>query len=122
MTNPIGFGATKSQVVKNLAKVYEGLSDGCSDGPVCVHQIDTSTYPLNPRLDLRPHSPTGFAWGYAGSGPSQLAVAILADYYGDDHFALARYMAFEFAVIASLDPTKGWKLTGSDIEKAVLRQ
>jgi hypothetical protein len=31
------------------------------------------------RLDLRNHSPTGFAWGYGGSGPSQLSLAILSD-------------------------------------------
>ena len=36
--------------------------------------------PLNPRLDLWNHSPTGFEWGYGGSGPAQLALAILADH------------------------------------------
>jgi Family of unknown function (DUF6166) len=30
---------------------------------------------LNPRLDLWNHSPTGFEWGYGGSGPAQLALA-----------------------------------------------
>lgn len=33
---------------------------------------------LDPRLDIAKHSPTGFEWGYGGSGPRQLAVAILA--------------------------------------------
>lgn len=28
-------------------------------------------------LKVRKHSPDGFAWGYAGSGPAQLALAIL---------------------------------------------
>jgi hypothetical protein len=31
------------------------------------------------RLDLANHSPDGFEWGYGGSGPAQLALAILAD-------------------------------------------
>ena len=35
---------------------------------------------LNPRRDLCNHSPTGFQWGYAGSGPAQLALAIVAHY------------------------------------------
>ena len=39
---------------------------------------------LNPRLDLWNHSPTGFEWGYCGSGPAQLALAILADHCGND--------------------------------------
>ena len=33
--------------------------------------------PLPLRLEVRNHSPTGFEWGYAGSGPSQLALAML---------------------------------------------
>lgn len=28
-------------------------------------------------LAVRTHSPTGFSWGYAGSGPAQLSLAIL---------------------------------------------
>lgn len=35
---------------------------------------------LRPRHDLFNHSPDGFAWGYGGSGPAQLALAILADH------------------------------------------
>jgi hypothetical protein len=30
-------------------------------------------------LNVANHSPTGFEWGYAGSGPAQLAVALLYD-------------------------------------------
>lgn len=46
---------------------------------------DTTTgkqYPLALRLDLFNHSPTGFECGYGGSGPAQLALAILADLIG----------------------------------------
>lgn len=32
-------------------------------------------------LKIRNHSPDGFEWGYGGSGPSQLALAILLDYF-----------------------------------------
>ena len=47
------------------------------------------------------HSPDGFAWGYGGSGPSQLALALLLE-YGDKEFALSHYQTFKFDVIASL--------------------
>jgi len=30
------------------------------------------------------HSPTGFAWGYNGSGPADLAIAILWDFLGEE--------------------------------------
>src|SRR5262245_22144387 len=35
--------------------------------------------PLPLCLELRNHSPTGFEWGYGGSGPAQLALALLVD-------------------------------------------
>jgi hypothetical protein len=52
------------------------------------------------RLDLANHSPTGFAWGYGGSGPAQLALAIIAYHFRNRAFfdearhakySLARY-------------------------------
>jgi hypothetical protein len=60
--------------------------------------------PLDLRLDLRNHSPLGFEWGYGGSGPAQLALAILADVTGDDYWALAHYQDFKRDFI---EPQKG---------------
>lgn len=65
---------------------------------------------LDPRYDLRNHSPDGFAWGYGGSGPSQLALAILADVMGDE-FAQQHYQQFKFQVIARLDKDNGFVLS-----------
>lgn len=85
-------------------KVYEGFPDGT----VLVH-FNGSSVPLKPRLDLANHSPDGFTWGYRGSGPSQLALAILADAFPDDEpFALEFYQFFKEAVIARLAMDKGW--------------
>lgn len=74
---------------------------------------------LPERHDLRNHSPTGFEWGYGGGGPAQLALALLADYLGDDQQALALYQEFKFRVVAALP--EYWKLTGQDIDKALKR-
>jgi hypothetical protein len=48
---------------------------------VTTQQGFTESVPLTPdySLTLRNHSPTGFEWGYAGSGPAQLALALLLD-------------------------------------------
>lgn len=43
---------------------------------------------LHPRLDLWNHSPTGFEWGFSGSGPAQLALALAADALTDDERAV----------------------------------
>lgn len=51
---------------------------------------------------LRNHSPDGFAWGYGGSGPSQLALAILLDVF-NEKIAQRHYQDFKFEIIASFD-------------------
>jgi hypothetical protein len=35
---------------------------------------------IRPSLKIENHSPTGFNWGYGGSGPAQLALAILMEF------------------------------------------
>ena len=71
---------------------------------------------LNPRTDLRNHSPTGFEWGYHGSGPAQLALAILSRFYDDDELAVKCYQQFKAQIIGGL-PHEGWDLDGDAIVK-----
>lgn len=52
-------------------------------------------------LKVRNHSPTGFSWGYGGSGPAQLALAILLEYF-PEAVALHSYQDFKFGTIARL--------------------
>lgn len=49
---------------------------------------------------MRRHSPTGLEFGYGGSGPAQLALAILLDFTGDRVRAERSYQAFKRAFIA----------------------
>lgn len=83
-------------------------------GTVAAFRVthDQQLHGIDPRLDLRRHSPTGFEFGYGGSGPAQLALAILADYanetgYGlphlaGDEVALNTYQSFKREFIARL--------------------
>lgn len=50
-------------------------------GFVVGGRVEVDGRPLSPSqsLKVRNHSPTGFAWGYHGSGPAQLALAILLE-------------------------------------------
>lgn len=61
---------------------YKGrmLTPGDTSGEVVVLKDGE---PLTPQesLRVRNHSPSGFSWGYAGSGPAQLALAIMLDYF-----------------------------------------
>jgi Family of unknown function (DUF6166) len=91
-------------------KTYEGYRQGYA---VIVTVNGRS---LNPRLDLYNHSPTGFEWGYCGSGPAQLALAILADHLSDDREALNLYQRFKWAVVVGL-PRRRWILTSLIIDQ-----
>lgn len=70
--------------------------------------------PLNPRFDLRNHSPAGFNWGYNGSGPAQLALAICAAAFGDDVAALALYQGYKSHLIAGIK-VDNWTLPLSEV-------
>ena len=79
-------------------------------------------------LDQCNHSPTGFEWGYGGSGPAQLAWVLLfmslvtvvtlkeakakADLY---------HQGYKWAVIAGL-PYEGWQLSSKSILDWLQRQ
>ena len=92
-----------------MRKTYHGIRE---EGRGCkVYVMDgEEKRDLNPRHDLYNHSPDGFEFGYGGSGPAQLALAICADVLGDDRQALEVYQAFKSAVIATI-PTSSWMLT-----------
>lgn len=79
---------------------------------------DGGIYPLNPRYDLRNHSPDGFEWGYGGSGPAQLALAICCDHLGDDELAQRVYQAFKFRVIGRLEQDL-WQLPEREVKEAI---
>ena len=73
---------------------------------------------LAERQDLRNHSPDGFEWGYQGSGPSQLALALLADFLGNDLKALELYQDFKWSVIARIE-SDYWVLSDVEIADAL---
>jgi hypothetical protein len=68
------------------------------------------------------HSPTGLEWGYPGSGPADLALSILADYFGESLIARRRidrtrawalHQQFKNDWVAGFDDD--WTLTGKEI-------
>ena len=92
-------------------KTYEGRRS-----PLGL-EVAVNGQPLDPRFDLWEHSPTGFEWGYGGSGPAQLALALLADHLGDEERAIALHQTFKWAVVAKLPHS--WMLTTNDIERTL---
>src|SRR5436305_4299702 len=97
-------------------KIYHGFrtDNGCA---VTVEE-DGEITGLPLRDDLRNHSPDGFEWGYGGSGPSQLALALAADVLEDDEKAQDVYQRLKFKLIGGL-PDEGWVLTEDRIRTVI---
>jgi len=97
-------------------KTYSGVrtAAGCA---VSVADAD-GCRALDPRFDLRMHSPDGFEWGYGGSGPAQLALALAADALGDDDAALGVYQRLKFRLVGQL-PAAGWTLTTGELAETL---
>ena len=98
-------------------KIYKGFRRHGTDAVVIVENGEF-TKQLDPCYDLRNHSPDGFEWGYAGSGPAQLALALLVDAVGDKK-ALKYYQQFKSHVIQNLERGSPWSMSADDIAEVV---
>lgn len=96
--------------------------------------VDNVASPLPLCTEIANHSPTGFEWGYSGSGPAQLALAILHDHlkWFPADIALARkalpstdesdanalllrlHHKFKAACVTRLEH-ESWQLTSDDV-------
>lgn len=65
------------------------------------------------------HSPNGFEWGYGGSGPSELALNILA-MYTDRNTAEELHQIFKWDYITNI-PHAGGTIKGYEIKKWLRR-
>jgi hypothetical protein len=105
---------TPKSVATAEQTVYRGRRDPTA--PVGEEvEVTVDGEPLDYRYDLLSASPSGFEWGYGGSGPAQLAIAILAHAY-DDAVAGDLYQRFKDEVVSHL-PEEGWILTETDLDE-----
>jgi hypothetical protein len=102
-------------------KTYIGIPhrQSGSGQPVVTVCDGQKSEPLPLRLDLFNHSPAGFSWGYGGSGPAQLALALLADALGDGNLAVRLHQAFKFRVVACWPEGERWWITADQIAAVV---
>ncbi len=71
-------------------RVFDRESMTHGEASVVVQNVDEGPSDRCPLTHVSYHSPDGFEWGYAGSGPADLALAILADYFDEPaEFVLA---------------------------------
>lgn len=60
------------------------------------------------------HSPDGFQWGYGGSGPAQLALALLLDATDDEKIAVYHHQNFKREYVAGWG--EDWEMTTEQIQ------
>ncbi len=96
--------------------VGEKTPDGC-EVLVLDRDAPDGGHPLDPRFDLRRHA-DGLNFGYAGSGPAQLSLALLADALGDDERALLNYQSFKFKRVARWDGDR-FEISAEDVRRIV---
>jgi len=73
--------------------------------------------PLSPAAsqELYNHSPNGFEWGYGGSGPAQLALALLLDVTDDKYLALYHHQRFKWEIVVRF--ADSWEIASEDIQR-----
>jgi hypothetical protein len=95
---------------------------GIIKGIAATRQVFINGIELSPTRSqlIVNHSPDGFEWGYGGSGPAQLALAIALELV-DENRAREMYQSFKQQFIARLEQGKDFEL---DIDrcKAFLQQ
>lgn len=88
------------------------------EGTVIVTADGKVVSPRHSQL-LRNHSPDGFEWGYCGSGPAQLALAILLREGLPDDLAVKLYQQFKRRYVSSWDREANWFLFGTTLRQWV---
>jgi len=97
--------------------IYRGerLTDGA--GRILGVRVTVNGREFSPDRSRRvwDHSPTGFEWGYGGSGPSQLALALVLDATGEPELARRTYQWFKWATVACWG--QSWQITAGEIHQ-----
>jgi len=85
------------------------VSEQHDDGVECL---------IRPLKHYIRHSPTGFEWGYAGSGPADLALSILWNFLGKEPSRIL-YMDFKNQFVARWKDK--WEITGQQIKDWIIK-
>jgi hypothetical protein len=105
---------------RNPDAVYRGERATGPRGEVYGVVVTLDGYPLDPRPSRRlwPHNENEFQWGYMGSGPAQLALALVLDATGDPALALRTYQDVMRRVACWGDT---WEFTAAEVREMAAR-
>ena len=113
-----------------MIRTFRGTSqDQPFSREVVIVEANGKTRCLHPECSqaVKNHSPDGFNWGYGGSGPGQLALALLLEVTNNEAVALAYYQDFKTRFIATIESQHtDWEIPEEEIigwlaEKGVVK-
>ncbi len=94
-------------------KFYEGFLPKVETSDRVLVYVTEDGTPVRLEHHVR-HSPDGFSWGYAGSGPAELAMCILWDFLGHEPHPML-YQKFKEDYVAQWDQ-RDWVLSSEAIK------
>ncbi len=108
---------------------HENIKNPKPPGEACIRGYYPSRRVFREDKEILPgksqrlvnHSPDGFNWGYGGSGPAQLALAIMLEFV-EEKKALALYNIFKSSIIAGLEKGKDFAIPVKAIENWINEQ
>lgn len=77
--------------------------------------IDGKPLTADASLRVFNHSPDGFAWGYGGSGPAQLALALLMRFGLDKQTAVYYHQKFKDELISPLPMQENFTMPAESV-------
>lgn len=108
----------------NKKMIWKGFRKPLQDENLVIYKFENEEFWANLPLFLKEvnHSPTGFEWGYNGSGPAQLAYAILRTYFLSQKYtpvdskrlAQKHYQNFRILFISTFKGDE-WTISSDDI-------
>jgi Family of unknown function (DUF6166) len=96
-------------------KTYEAFRENGQPLVLVVNGTRRRALTAGPSQQIVNHAPYGFEWGYGGSGPAQLALAIMLDCTRNREVANRHYQGFKREFIAPA-PEVGFTITADQIE------
>lgn len=125
ITNPIsierGYGPVcRSKMVTDVCQEIVDQVDYKLGGCIILRRVNGRAVANIPHT-IKRHSPTGFEWGYGGSGPADLALNILYAVTGDKEKAYNLYQDFKWDFISKV-PHDGGIINKLDILKWLKRK
>lgn len=102
-----------------MTRIYRGVRESEVGGQPATVIYNGIRHKLPERQDIQNHSPDGFQWGFNGSGPAQLALAILAWEF-EETVALNYYQDFKTEFVATWGDE--WEITSGEIHNWIEQQ